>query len=129
MGRPPKSLSPEAFETLMRYDWPGNVRELENALERAVILEEGRVIALEDLPERLRRSPTERQGSVVSTSNLTLEELEKEYLLKVLDETGWHKKRAAAILGINASTLYRKLQRYGYDKSGREPVGSANSNW
>lgn len=129
MGRSQKSLSPEAFETLMRYDWPGNVRELENALERAVILEEGRVLAVEDLPERLRRSPSEREGSVVSTSNLTLEELEKEYLLKVLDETGWHKKRAAAILGINASTLYRKLQRYGYDRSSREPAGSAKSNW
>jgi two-component system response regulator HydG len=129
VGKQQKSLSPDAFEVLMRYDWPGNVRELENALERAVILEEGRVIAAEDLPERLRRSPGERQGSVVSTSNLTLEELEMEYLLKVLDETGWHKKRAAAILGINASTLYRKLQRYGYDKTNREPVGNAKSNW
>ncbi len=128
VGRSQKSICPEAFEVLMRYDWPGNVRELENALERAVILEEGRVIAAEDLPERLRRSPTERQGSVVSASNLTLEELEREYLLKVLDEAGWHKKRAAAILGINASTLYRKLQRYGYDRAGREPVGSAESN-
>ena len=47
---------------------------------------------------------------------MTLEELEKEYLLKVLDETGWHKKRAASILGINASTLYRKLQRYRCDR-------------
>ncbi len=129
VGRSQKSLSPEAFEVLMRYEWPGNVRELENALERAVILEEGRVIASEGLPERLRRSPTERHGSVVSTSNFTLEELEREYLLKVLDETGWHKKRAAAILGINASTLYRKLQRYGCDRVGREPVGSAKSNW
>jgi DNA-binding NtrC family response regulator len=127
-NRTQKTLAPEAFEVLMRYDWPGNVRELENALERAVILQEGRVIMVEDLPDRLRRSPAERQESVVSTSNLTLEELEKEYLLKVLDETGWHKKRAASILGINASTLYRKLQRYGCDRPCREPVGSANYN-
>jgi DNA-binding NtrC family response regulator len=127
-GRSQKGLSPDAFEVLMRYDWPGNVRELENALERAVILQEGRIIAVEDLPERLRRPAGDRQKSVVSTSTLTLEELEKEYMLKVLDETGWHKKRAASILGINASTLYRKLQRYGYERTCREPVGSATYN-
>jgi two-component system response regulator HydG len=129
VGRSQKSLSPDSFEILMRYDWPGNVRELENALERTVILQEGRVIMPEDLPERLRRPLAERKDSVVSASNLTLEELEKEYLLKVLDETGWQKKRAAAILGINASTLYRKLQRYGCDKTSRELAGSAKSNW
>jgi DNA-binding NtrC family response regulator len=128
VNRSQKTLSPDAFEVLMRYDWPGNVRELENALERAVILQEGRVLMADDLPERLRRPPAERQESVVSTSNLTLDELEKEYMLKVLDETGWHKKRAASILGINASTLYRKLQRYGCDRACREPVGSAEYN-
>jgi two-component system response regulator HydG len=128
-----KTLSPEALDILMRYDWPGNVRELENALERGVILQEGHVITAEDLPERLRTQRTESRGSVVSTSNLTLEELEKEYLLKVLDETGWHKKRAASILGINASTLYRKLQRYrcdrpdGQDSFDRQLVESAKS--
>jgi DNA-binding NtrC family response regulator len=128
-----KTLSPEAFDILMRYEWPGNVRELENALERGVILQEGHVITAEDLPERLRSQRSESRGSVVSTSNLTLEELEKEYMLKVLDETGWHKKRAASILGINASTLYRKLQRYrcdrpeGQDSSDRQLVESAKS--
>ena len=126
--KPVKTVSPEALDMLMRYDWPGNVRELENALERGVILQDGRVIMAEDLPERLRHSQAESRGSVVSTTNLTLEELEKEYLLKVLDETGWHKKRAASILGINASTLYRKLQRYSCDNADRELVGSAKSN-
>ena len=126
--RPAKSVSPEAFEVLMRYAWPGNVRELENVLERAVILQDGRVITPDDVPEKLRSSMTQKRGAVVAASNLTLDELEKEYMLKVLDETGWHKKKAATILGINASTLYRKLQRYGYDRGAREPVGSANSN-
>lgn len=124
-GKPMKTVSPEAYDMLLKYDWPGNVRELENALERAVILQEGRVITPEDLPERLRHVATGTRGSVVSASNLTLDELEKEYMLKVLDETGWRKKRAAEILGINASTLYRKLQRYGCDKSTGEPVGIA----
>jgi two-component system response regulator HydG len=126
--KPLKTISGEALDVLMRYEWPGNVRELENALERSVILQDNRVIAPEDLPERLRHARADSRGSIVSTSNLTLEELEKEYLLKVLDETGWHKKRAAAILGINASTLYRKLQRYRCDESEEELVESAKSN-
>jgi len=132
-GKPMKTVSPEAFDILMRYDWPGNVRELENALERAVILQEGRIIMSEDLPEKLRLRSRDKSDSVVSVANLTLDELEKEYLLKVLEETGWHKKRAASILGINASTLYRKLQRYGFDKAiaalrpSEELVGSAKS--
>jgi DNA-binding NtrC family response regulator len=132
-GKPMKTVSPEAFDILMRYDWPGNVRELENALERAVILQEGRIIMSEDLPEKLRLRSKDKLDSVVSVTNLTLDELEKEYLLKVLEETGWHKKRAASILGINASTLYRKLQRYGFDKAvaalrpSEELVGSAKS--
>jgi DNA-binding NtrC family response regulator len=55
---------------------------------------------------------------VVAASNVTMEELEKEYILQVLDQTGGHKKKASAILGIDASTLYRKLQRYGIHRGG-----------
>jgi two-component system response regulator HydG len=125
--KPAKAVLADAFDLLMRYDWPGNVRELENALERAVILQEGPTIASEDLPEKLRSMTSGKRGNVVAASNITLDELEKEYMLKVLDETGWHKKRAAAILGINASTLYRKLQRFGCDKAAGQLVGSAKS--
>jgi DNA-binding NtrC family response regulator len=131
--KPTKTMSPEALDVLVRYDWPGNVRELENAIERAVILQEGHLIAPEDLPEKLRARRGDKAESVVSVTNLTLDELEKEYLVKVLEETGWHKKRAAAILGINASTLYRKLQRYGFEKAigmlraPEDLVGSAKS--
>ncbi len=134
-GKPMKTISAEAFDVLMRYNWPGNVRELENAIERAVILQEGRVIMPEDLPEKLRSRGGDRAESVVSVTNLTLDQLEKEYLLKVLEETGWHKKRAASILGINASTLYRKLQRYGFERAAgpvmraEELVGSAKSDF
>jgi DNA-binding NtrC family response regulator len=125
--RPAKSLSAEAFDILMRYDWPGNVRELENALERAVILQEDRVITSEDFPEKIRQRDDGKRGSLIGSSGVTLDELEKEYVLKVLDETGWHKKKAATILGINASTLYRKLQRYGCDETEEHLVGSAKS--
>jgi DNA-binding NtrC family response regulator len=126
-GKAPKTISSEAVDCLVRYEWPGNVRELENSIERAVILQEGRLIGPEDLPQKVRFGNRERSASVVSSCNITLEELEKEYLLKVLDEVGWRKKKAAVILGINPSTLYRKLQRYGFETTTRETVEIAKT--
>jgi len=108
-----KKISRDAMEILKRYDWPGNVRELENVLERAVILDEDGVIDKSDLPERVLEGPGRRGSLVIDCPTMTLSELEREYILKVLNYTRWHKKRAAEILGINASTLYRKLQAYG----------------
>ncbi|MDM7915710.1 MAG: sigma-54 dependent transcriptional regulator, partial [Candidatus Eisenbacteria bacterium] len=104
-----KTVDDEALEGLLRYDWPGNVRELENVIERAVILNEGGAIRLQDLPEKIIRGPTRQGTLVIDTPTLTLDELEREYILKVLDHTGWQKRRASEILGINPSTLYRKL--------------------
>ncbi|RKY96660.1 MAG: hypothetical protein DRQ06_00870 [Candidatus Hydrothermota bacterium] len=116
---PPKKISDETMKILLEYSWPGNVRELENAIERAVILSEGDVIKPADLPEKIRdRFSVGGVSDQVSLSGLTLEELERRYILQVLDETGWNKNRAAQILGIDPSTLYRKLQRYGLSKSG-----------
>lgn len=108
-----KSLSKAAMEVLGAYDWPGNVRELENVIERAVILQDGDDIAPESLPDKVRRHPADRRRVVVDEAQMTLDELEKEYLVSVLEETNWQKKKASSILGINASTLYRKIQRYG----------------
>ncbi|HYM81065.1 MAG TPA: sigma-54 dependent transcriptional regulator [Candidatus Limnocylindria bacterium] len=113
----PKTIAKEAVELLMKYDWPGNVRELENALERASILDETGVIGPEDLTEKVRYGVTQRGTLVIDSPNMTLEELEREYILKVLNHTRWQKKRASEILGINASTLYRKLIGYGLEKS------------
>jgi DNA-binding NtrC family response regulator len=101
-----KSIAKEAMDVLINYSWPGNVRELENVIERAVILEESPEIFQEE------HSP----GLIMEKAQVTLEELEREYLLRVLEDTNWQKKRASAILGINASTLYRKIQRYGLEK-------------
>jgi DNA-binding NtrC family response regulator len=108
-----KKVSREAMDILKRYDWPGNVRELENVLERAVILDEDGTIDKTDLPERVLEGPGRRGSLVIDCPTMTLGELEREYILKVLNYTRWHKKRAAEVLGINASTLYRKLQAYG----------------
>ena len=129
-NNPPKSVGKEAMELLMKYDWPGNVRELENVMERALILDESGVIEPEDLPDKIRFGQSHRGSLIIESPTLTLEELEKEYILKVLNHTRWQKKRTSDILGINASTLYRKLIAYGVEKSpgqdeeGADPSGA-----
>jgi DNA-binding NtrC family response regulator len=114
-------IDEDALAALCRHDWPGNVRELENVIERVVILEEGDRISLASLPERIvrgRRSAAGRDGARPTEARDgagTLEDIERDYLIKVLEETGWQKKKASTILGINSSTLYRKIQRYGLE--------------
>jgi DNA-binding NtrC family response regulator len=110
-----KGISKDAMDVLINYNWPGNVRELENVIERAVILEESNEIQVEALPDKLRSRDTDPQQLITDRAQVTLEELEREYLIKVLEDTNWQKKRASSILGINASTLYRKIQRYGLE--------------
>ena len=124
-NNPAKAVSKDAMELLMKYDWPGNVRELENVMERSLILDEGGLIGPEDLEERIRFGQNHRGSLVIDSPTLTLEELEKEYILKVLNHTRWQKKRASEILGINPSTLYRKLVAYGVERPGREGVDGA----
>jgi len=113
VGKEPKTVSREARESLLAYDWPGNVRELENVIERAVILTEDGVITPTDLPERVLQGGKGRGSLVIDNPTMTLDELEREYILKVLHHTSNQKKRASEILGINPSTLYRKLLSYG----------------
>lgn len=109
-----KRFSPEAMEKLIQYSWPGNVRELENAIERIVILSDHEVIDVAGLPERFGGAIGMSTQSVTRMpATRTLDDVEKSYLLQVLEESGWQKKRASEILGIDPSTIYRKLQRYG----------------
>ncbi|HEX7079057.1 MAG TPA: sigma-54 dependent transcriptional regulator [Candidatus Eisenbacteria bacterium] len=112
-GKEPKVLSKEARDALLNYDWPGNVRELENVIERGVILSDDGVLTPQDLPERVLQGAKGRGSLVIDNPTMTLDELEREYILKVLNHTGGQKKRASEILGINPSTLYRKLLSYG----------------
>jgi two-component system response regulator HydG len=111
-----KKIAPEAMEILLRYPWPGNVRELENIMERMVILHDKDLIAPDDVPPRIRTQGEGLAAPEIDLSSITLEELEKRHLLRVLERTGWQKRKASSILGINTSTLYRKLQRYGLEK-------------
>jgi DNA-binding NtrC family response regulator len=113
-----KTISKEALETLMKYDWPGNVRELENVMERVLILDDSGCVETEDLPDNIRFGHQQRGSLVIDSPTMTLEELEKEYIMKVLQHTAGQKKRASELLGINASTLYRKLIAYGLERRG-----------
>jgi len=112
----PFSLSDETMDALLAYDWPGNVRELENALERAVVVAEGSGILLEHLPERVTVAPTPRLVDDQSLPNPPMEVIERAYIEWVLRAENGNKSRAAEILGIDPSTLYRKLSRYGLNE-------------
>jgi DNA-binding NtrC family response regulator len=117
-----KGITKDAMDVLISYSWPGNVRELENVIERAVILEESNEIQVEALPDKLRARDASPRQLITDRAQVTLEELEKEYLIKVLEDTNWQKKRASSILGINASTLYRKIQRYGLEATRKKEL-------
>ena len=109
----------EALEAVMHYDWPGNVRELENALERAVVLTKGDTIGRAAMPDRITERRAEPVVAERQHANPTLEVIEQAYIRWVLDNEGGNKTRAAEVLGIDPSTLYRKLSRYdGTEKPG-----------
>jgi len=114
-GEPPKHISDSAMEILQSYSWPGNVRELENAIERAVILTEGEVIALDGLPEKIAERRAEPLVSDRTATNPTMETIERAYIMWVLESEQGNKTRAAEVLGIDPSTLHRKLSRFGVE--------------
>ncbi|MGD0836296.1 MAG: sigma-54 dependent transcriptional regulator, partial [Polyangia bacterium] len=111
MKRKITSLAPQAADQLLRHAWPGNVRELENTMERAVALARGSRVEVEDLPEEIREAvaaPVATLGRVRS-----LDVIEKEYILAVLQLNGGNQTKTARQLHIGSATLYRKLKRYG----------------
>jgi DNA-binding NtrC family response regulator len=108
-----KTLSDAAEEAIRAYQWPGNVRELENALERAWIMTPGDRIELNALPERVTSPTPSRLLDERVAPNPTLEAIERAYILWVLNAEGGNKTRAAESLGIDPSTLHRKLSRFG----------------
>ncbi len=113
-GKKVTSLSPAAAQKLVTYSWPGNVRELQNCIDRAIAMAQYAHVALEDLPEKIR---DHKRSHVVVVSDdptelLPMEEVERTYILRVVDAVGGNKAEAARILGFDRTTLYRKLERY-----------------
>ncbi|MGQ9762972.1 MAG: sigma-54-dependent transcriptional regulator [Thermogutta sp.] len=114
MGRPLKTLSEEALAALQAYHWPGNVRELQNVLERAVLLGRKQVIRLEDLPAELTAalSPGSTQAEAAPLKQ-ALQLPEKQIILQMLELHNWNRQETARALGINRTTLYKKMRRLG----------------
>ncbi|MCR9163505.1 MAG: sigma 54-interacting transcriptional regulator [Nannocystaceae bacterium] len=117
MGRRIDGIAPDALAVMQRYPWPGNVRELRNMVERALVLGDGAILELDDLPPEMQHAAPKggsagvTAGPAVTPGTIrTLAELEREAIAAALTATGGNKARAAALLGIDRTTLYRKLK-------------------
>jgi DNA-binding NtrC family response regulator len=126
LGRPGLRFDADALAALTSYSWPGNVRELKNLIERAVLLCEGPVLTRHDL-----RFEAGANSPVVDSAGMTLEQMERAYIERVLLEEHGRVERAALRLGIPRSTLYHKLKTFGIPcrlqkLTGRSDVGLAN---
>jgi DNA-binding NtrC family response regulator len=111
MNRPTTVISAEAQEVLTNYDWPGNVRELQNAIERAVLVCKPPKIEPSDLPLKINHASDGPAGR-------SLAEIERQYIKRTLEETGWNIYRAARLLEIDRVTLYNKIKKYGFQRDG-----------
>lgn len=112
-GEPPRRFANDAMRVLMTHAWPGNVRELENAVEHALTMGKGEILLPEDLPV----SVTAPERDIVQEATLddvTLAELERRYILRILEKMGGHQIKTSRVLGIDRRTLYRRLRQYGH---------------
>ncbi len=106
-------IEQDALAALMNHRWPGNVRELEHTIERAVLLGTESKIGLKDLSSQLAVPPDGRSPVAEAASKAyTLKDLEREYIMRVMENTGGNKTETAKILGVDRTTLYRKLEEY-----------------
>jgi len=115
-GRAPLAISADVMEAFGNYSWPGNVRELENCLERAVVLAEGDVITLREIPPEIadRTSPTAHRPAAGNLNSLT-REIEAEMIKSALDKNRWNKTKTAEELGVKRTTLQYKIKKYGLE--------------
>src|SRR5512145_1755954 len=112
----PLRFAPEATERLMNYHWPGNIRELRNLIERLLILHEGDEVKAADLPIELGTPP--RVTAEPTEANLvSLQEMERRHVERVLSATGWNKAQAARVLDVDIKTLNKKIRDYGLIRS------------
>lgn len=120
-GKKISGFEPDALNALQNYAWPGNIRELQNVIERAVLLGKGTLIRLEDLPPNVvqgftRLTPLLRTEAGKQSLKEALEGPERQIILQVLRENNWNRNATADQLGVNRTTLYKKMRRLGLDK-------------
>jgi two-component system response regulator HydG len=107
LNRNIQGLDPQVVEAMLRYPWPGNIRELENIIERTFILAKEPIITFNDLPQEIvgKSLACNKKGTIKA-------KLEPKNLLAILEETGWNKSRAARRLGVNRTTIWRKIKQF-----------------
>jgi DNA-binding NtrC family response regulator len=119
-GKHVRGFDEDATQALQRYNWPGNVRELQNVIERAVLLGKSDTVHLEDLPRAIAAAgPLSGQRVVGRTLKEALAGPERQIILEVLESNDWNRFATADMLGINRTTLYKKMKRLGLDESRR----------
>ena len=122
-GKKVHGFTDEAIETLQRYDWPGNVRELQNCIERAVLLGKGDMVRVEDLPTTLAVSrPLSLEPLGQRTLKQAMANPERQIILDVLEAHQWNRQASAEALGVNRTTLYKKMKKLGL----QEPRSAAS---
>jgi Response regulator containing CheY-like receiver, AAA-type ATPase, and DNA-binding domains len=138
IGRHTKHLSKKidgiaepALSILMNYDWPGNIRELENIIERAIILCKGPIIEPEDLPEFLQHTKNKEDISKEGGLKLkdALQSPEKDIIIETLESVSWNRNEAAQKLGINRTTLYKKMLKFGLLKNNNMQENTKKHHW
>jgi len=120
-GQPPR-VDDAVYSAFNLYGWPGNIRELENAVQRALVLDRDGVIALDDIPDRVRTAQPQLAGLRLELpdAGLSLEDVEREILVAALTKHAWNQTRAAAYLNISRSTLIYRMQKFGLERPGAE---------
>lgn len=119
-GKKVEGFSEAALAALQRYQWPGNIRELVNVVERCVVLAKGKLVGVEDLPEAVRHGNSPLGDAPLLRAGLTplkaaLASPERQILLDALETNGWNRQNTAKMLGINRTTLYKKMKRFGIE--------------
>ena len=123
-GKQVDGFTPEAIQAMQRYTWPGNVRELQNVIERAVLLGRSTTIGVDDLSATIRSAPA---SAIPTAAGRTLKEAlagpERQIILEVLESNNWNRNATADSLGINRTTLYKKMKRLGLDDANVSRTG------
>ncbi|SFJ68732.1 sigma-54-dependent transcriptional regulator [Planctomicrobium piriforme] len=116
-GKKVREFDDHAMHALQRYNWPGNVRELVNVVERAIVLSKSDVVGIGDLPEHLRRDEHDTAYAVTrllgrAGLKSALADPERQIIIDALEQQGWNRQETARVLGINRTTLYKKMKKY-----------------
>jgi DNA-binding NtrC family response regulator len=117
MNKDIKGITEEANNFLMKYEWPGNVRELENTIERAIVIGKGDIIQIDDLNMSKENKEMKLNGTTAEENGNSLNDMEKRYIIKVLNDNNWNISKSAEILEIERVTLYNKINKYDLRKN------------